>query len=165
MDMVTIDELESRLRFVEADMKSEKEVSLATLQQAVRNSAVLNTLRTRFDELGADMVPINGELRSHSTLMPVLTQDIAAIRNDVTALRRGQEELHVRIDQTNVRLEQFQADTNARFDRLEARFDALEARFDALEARFDALEARFDVMERNVAAILAAVAPGSRPPA
>lgn len=108
MDMATIDELESRLRFVEADVASEKEVSLATLQQAVRNGAVLNNLRTevgattqRADQLVADAAVANSTLRHHSTLLAVLQQDVIAFRQDITALRRSQEELHQRLDRVD----------------------------------------------------------------
>jgi hypothetical protein len=101
MDMATIDELESRMRFVEADIASEKEVSLATLQQAVRNGAALSNLRTelgatthRIDQMVADAAVANSTLRHHSTLLTVLQQDVTAFRHDVTAQRRGQEELH-----------------------------------------------------------------------
>jgi hypothetical protein len=85
MDMATIDELESRLRFVEADVASEKEISLATLQQSVRDGAVLNNLRTevgaatqRVDQLVADAAVANSTLCRHSTLLAVLQQDVAA---------------------------------------------------------------------------------------
>jgi len=129
--MATVEELESRMRFVESTIAGEKEVTLAVLQQAVRNGAVLNTLRadvpaisTRVDQLAADAAVANAALRDHSTKLAVLQQDVAAIRNDVTALRRGQEELHTRLDQV-------QTD----------------------------MAARLEAMERNIAAILAAVTP------
>jgi phosphate starvation-inducible protein PhoH len=156
--MATIDELESRLRFVEADMASEKEISRATLQQSVRNGAVLNSLRTevsaavtRIDQLAADATVANSTLRHHSTLLAVLQQDVTAFRQDVTALRRGQEELHARLDQTNTRLDQ----TNARIDAFQA----------DVAARLDRQDSRLEAMERNIAAILAAVAPGGPAPA
>jgi chromosome segregation ATPase len=111
MVMATIDELESRLRFVEADVASEKEVSLATLQQAVRNGAVLNNLRTevgattqRVDQLVADAAVANSTLRHHSTLLAVLQQDVTAFRQDIMALRRSQEELHQRLDRVDTEM-------------------------------------------------------------
>jgi hypothetical protein len=77
------------VRFVESEIRSEKDLSHAVLQQSVRNGATLNVLRsevgatvTRVDQLAADMAAAN-----------------AALRNDVTALRRGQEELHARFDE------------------------------------------------------------------
>ncbi len=137
--MTTIDELESRLRFVEADVASEKEISLATLQQSVRNGAVLNGLRTevnglrtevsaattRVDQLVADAAIANSTLRHHSTLLVVLQQDVTAFRQDVTALRRAHEELHVRLDRAEGRLDQFQAEVATRFDRLESSVTAI----------------------------------------
>jgi chromosome segregation ATPase len=130
--MTTIDELESRLRFVEADVASEKEISLATLQQSVRNGAVLNGLRaevsaatTRVDQLVADAAIANSTLRHHSTLLAVLQQDVTAFRQDVTALRRAHEELHVRFDRAEERLDQFQAEVATRFDRLESSVTAI----------------------------------------
>jgi chromosome segregation ATPase len=111
MVMATIDELESGLRFVEADVASEKEVSLATLQQAVRNGAVLNNLRTevgattqRVDQLVADAAVANSTLRHHSTLLAVLQQDVTAFRQDIMALRRSQEELHQRLDRVDTEM-------------------------------------------------------------
>jgi chromosome segregation ATPase len=154
MDMATIDELESRMRFVEADIASEKEISLATLQQAVRNGAALSNLRTeagattqRIDQLVADAAVANSTLRHHSTLLTVLQQDVTAFRHDVTALRRGQEELHHRLDG------------------IDARLDRQDTRFDGMDGRLDRTDARLDRMEQNIAAILAAVAPGNPPPA
>jgi chromosome segregation ATPase len=130
--MTTVDELESRLRFVEADVASEKEISLATLQQSVRNGAVLNGLRTevsaattRIDQLVADAAVANSTLRHHSTVLVVLQQDVTAFRQDVTALRRAHEELHVRLDRAEGRLDQFQADVATRFDRLESSVTAI----------------------------------------
>src|SRR6516164_412984 len=120
MDMATMDELESRLRFVEANVASEKEISLATLRQSVRNGAVLNSLRTevgattqRVDQLVADAAIASSTLRHHSTLLAVLQQDVTAFRQDVTALRRGQEELHTRLDHTNARLDELRSGQNA----------------------------------------------------
>jgi len=130
--MTTIDEPESRLRFVEADVASEKEISLATLQQSVRNGAVLNGLRTevsaattRVDQLVADAAVANSTLRHHSTLLAVLQQDVTAFRQDVTALRRAHEELHVRLDRAEGRLDQFQAEVATRFDGLESSVTAI----------------------------------------
>jgi chromosome segregation ATPase len=196
MDMATIDELESRMRFVEADIASEKEVSLATLQQAVRNGAALSNLRTelgatthRIDQMVADAAVANSTLRHHSTLLTVLQQDVTAFRHDVTALRRGQEELHHRLDGIDARLDRQDArfdgmdgrldgiDTrldgiDTRLDGIDTRLDRQDARFDRIDARFDKMESdnseirvRLDRMEQNIAAILAAVAPGNPPPA
>jgi len=110
--MATIDEVEHRMRFVESEIQSEKQVSHAVLQQAVRNSGILNTVRSevgaavlRLDQLAADVAVANASLHS----LTLLQQDVTTLRNDVTALRRGQEELHVRLDR-------MQEETNARFD-------------------------------------------------
>lgn len=124
--MATIDELEHRMRFVESEIQSEKQVSHAVLQQAVRNAGVLNTLRSevgtavlRLDQLTADVAIANAALHS----LTLLQQDVTTLRNDATALRRGQEELHVRFDrmqeETNVRFDRMQEETNARFDRMQ----------------------------------------------
>lgn len=43
--------------------------------------------------------------------------------------------------------------------------EEIHIRLDRQDARLDAVEGRLDRMERNIAAILAAVAPGSPPPA
>jgi chromosome segregation ATPase len=103
--MVTIDELAERMRFVETDMRSEKDFARTQLEQSIRNGAALASLTTRFDQLAGDASAARGELRMQSTILPILQQDVSAIRQDVTALRRGQEELHARIDGVESKLD------------------------------------------------------------
>jgi chromosome segregation ATPase len=119
MQMATIDELEQRVRFVESSLRSEQEISHAVLQQAVRNGAATGVLRTevnglrseintvvmRLDQLAVDVAVAKAELHSHGTILTVLQQDVAGLRNDATALRRGQEEIHVRLDRVEGRLD------------------------------------------------------------
>lgn len=107
--MVTIDELAERMRFVETDMRSEKDFARTQLEQSIRNGGALASLTARFDQLAGDASAARGELRMHSTILPILQQDVSAIRQDVTALRRGQEELHARIDRLEI-------DLNAKLD-------------------------------------------------
>jgi chromosome segregation ATPase len=116
--VATIDELEHRMRFVGADIASEKEFARAQLQQSVRNAALLNTLKTRLDEVAADLVAVNAEVRTHSTLLPILQQDIGGVRNEVTALRRGQEELHARIDEVQREQAAMREEMNRKLDAL-----------------------------------------------
>lgn len=111
--MATIDELAERLRFVETDMRSEKDFARTQLEQSIRNGAALASLTTRFDQLAGDASAARSELRMHSTLLPMMQQDIAAFRLEVTALRRGQEELHVRMDRLETRLDQIDGKIDA----------------------------------------------------
>jgi archaellum component FlaC len=54
---------------------------------------------------------------------------------------------------------------DTRLDRQDARFDRIDARFDKMESDNSEIRVRLDRMEQNIAAILAAVAPGNPPPA
>jgi chromosome segregation ATPase len=150
--MATVDELEQRVRFVESSLKSERDISHAVLQQAVRNGAALGVLRTevnglrteiaavvmRSDELSAGVAVAQAELRDHGALLIVLQQDVRQLRTGQDELRRGQEELHVRMDRLETGAATRHAELSTRIDHLQAGAAASHAE---LDARIDHLQA------------------------
>jgi chromosome segregation ATPase len=140
MDLATIDELENRTRFLESEVEGEKTVTRHVLRHASLNADDLGALKTGVRHLEEQMVLANAALNTQGGRMTLLAQDVTMIRQDVTALRRDMEAV------------------NARLDRMDSRLDAM-------DSRLDAMDSRLNVIERNVAAILAAVAPANPPPA
>jgi uncharacterized coiled-coil DUF342 family protein len=138
--MATIDELDSRTRYLENEIEGEKVVTRHVLRQASLNADDLGALKTEVRHLNEQMVLANAALHTQGGRITSLAQDVTMIRQEVTALRRGMEEVHTRLD-------------------------GMDRRFDAMDRRFDAMDRRFDAMERNIAAILAAVVPQNAPPA
>lgn len=146
--MVTIEELEHRVQYVQSEIEGEKLVTRRVLEQSVRNGDQLGALRSEvatarvdiqaltsgMDHLVGDVVQNTAALHNHGTLLKMLQQDVAALRSDATELRRGQEAINVRLDHVDTRL-------------------------DRMESNIDRMESNVDRMESNIAAILAAVTP------
>jgi chromosome segregation ATPase len=147
MDMVTADELEPRVRALEEEAAGEQLVTRHILKETRQNSGDLATIKAQITHIQGDMILANAALNNHGVRLDQLTRDVAAIRNDVTALRRGQEEIH------------------ARFDRQDSRLEVMDARLEAVDGRLEAMDGRLETMVRNIAVILAAVAPGGPAPA
>ena len=148
------DELERRVRTLEEELNGERHVSRYSVEQAGRTSEVLHTVRAevsavaaRVDVLAGDMASVKAALGMHGRALDVLMQD-------VRQLRSGQDAINVRLDHMEARL-----------DRMEARLDGMEARLERVDARLDGMDTRLATMERNIVSILAAVMPGSPPPA
>jgi hypothetical protein len=107
--MVTADELDSRIRYLEGEVEGEKAVTRHVLTQASLNADDLGTLKTQVRHLTEQMVLVNAALSTHGLRLNVLTQDVTMLRQEVTVLR---------------------SEMDRRFDALErnhaARFDAVE---------------------------------------
>lgn len=153
MEMATIDELDARVRFWADEVEGEKAVTRHVLEQAIRNGDVLNAVRSetatlrldlialasRVDHVAGDVTVANAALRNHGNLLNVLRQDVTVLRQDTTALHRD-----VTVLRQDVAV--LRQDTTA------------------LHTEIGRINHRLDTIERNIAAILAAVAP-QRPPA
>ena len=95
--MVTMDELDIRVRVLEDEVAGEKPVTRHVLEQAIRNGDVLNAVRSeaattrldligltsRVDHIAGDVTVANAALRSHGTLLNVLRQDVTTLRQEV----------------------------------------------------------------------------------
>lgn len=97
--MTTIDELEQRVRLLELDSRSEKQVSQQTLEQLVAIATAVNLLR----------LEVSQGQTTHGSQIARLQQDVTVIRNETVGLRRGEEEIHARLDTLERRMD-------ARFD-------------------------------------------------
>ena len=132
-------------------MNAEKHLTRYAVDQTRRNGEVLHALRTdvsaatmRLDSLAGDMAAVKSALAMHGRALDVLMQDVRQLRSEVTELRS-----EVALSVTELRSE------------------VTETRSEVTQLRSgqEAINARLGMIERNVAAILAAVAPGSPPPA
>lgn len=132
--MVTVEELEQRVRLLELNSHSEKQMSFATLEKIVHVGGAVNLMRLDLSQHGGHIVG--------------LQQDVTVIRNETVVLRRGQEEIQVRVD----RLE---GTMNARFDAMQAAMDArFAAMHTAMDDRFAAMQT---AMDDRFAAVLEAI--------
>jgi chromosome segregation ATPase len=85
--MVTVDELDSRTRYLEGEVEGEKAVTRHVLTQASLNADDLGTLKTQVRHLTEQMVLVNAALSTHGNRLNVLTQDVTMLRQEVTVLR------------------------------------------------------------------------------
>jgi hypothetical protein len=99
---------------VEAEIRSEKDVSHAVLEQTIRNGAAINVLRSDVERLTADMAVVKSELHSHGPRLDALTRDAGLLRNDATALRRDIEAMNARLDRIEDRLDRMDTEAAAR---------------------------------------------------
>jgi chromosome segregation ATPase len=155
------DDLERRVRTLEEELNGEKYLTRYAVDQTRRNGEVLLALRNdvsaatlRLDGLAGDMAAVQSALVMHGRALDVLMQD-------VRQLRSGQEAINGRLDHMDGRLDGM----DGRLDRMDGRLDHMDGRLERMDGRLDRMDGRLDVIERNVAAILAAIVPGSPPPA
>jgi chromosome segregation ATPase len=137
-------ELDRRVKTLEEELNGEKHLTRYAVDQTRRNGEVLHALRTdvsgatmRLDNLAGDMAAVQSALATHGRALDVLMQDVRLLRGEMTELRTGQEAI------------------NARLDTMEHN----------VAGRLDTIEHNVAAIQHNVAAILAAVVPGSPPPA
>jgi chromosome segregation ATPase len=130
--MATIDELETKVRYLESESEGEKLVTRHVLEQCRRNGAEvsaarveISTIGLRLDTMSSDVIEARAALRNHGTLLSLLQRDVGALRNDVTALRRGQEELHVRMDGIEARIDRIEARLDTEFAEVKRKLDVL----------------------------------------
>jgi chromosome segregation ATPase len=94
--------------------------------------------------------------------------DLATIRAQMTHLQGDMILANVALNNHGVRLDQLTRDVTAiRNDvtALRRGQEEINVRLDRQDNRLEVMDSRLEVMERNIAAILAAVAPGAPPPA
>jgi hypothetical protein len=133
MDMVTIDELENRTRYLEGEVEGEKAVTRHVFAQAGLNADDLGVLKTQVRHLTEQLVLVNAALSTHGNRLTLLTQDVTLLRQEVIAVR---------------------GEMNRKFGEIDRRFDVLERN---VAARFDSVERNIAL----ILAAVAPPAPGA----
>jgi hypothetical protein len=88
LHMVTLEELEQRVRLLEVDSRSEKGVSRQTLE-------LLNRMAETLHAHGTTQAAHSATLAQHGAMLALLQQDVAALRNGQIDLHR---EMNARFD-------------------------------------------------------------------
>jgi chromosome segregation ATPase len=181
MDMATVDEVDTRVRYLESEVEGEKAVTRHVLEQAIRNGDVLLALRSevasarldlnavtsRADHIAGDVMVGNAALRSHGSLLNVLRQDVIGLRQDMTVLKQDvtvlkQDVTVLKQDVTVLKQDMTvlkQDVTVLRQDMTVLKQDVTVLRQDVtalrqeMESRFEAVERRFEAMERRFEAM------------
>jgi predicted nuclease with TOPRIM domain len=163
VDMMTIDELDSRTRYLESEVEGEKAVTRHVLSQAGLNADDLGTLKTQVRHLTEQMVLVNAALSTHGNRLNVLTQDVTMLRQEVIVLRGEVNALRGEVTALRGEVSALRGEVTTLHGEVTTLRGEMDRRFGETDRRFDGLErnvaARFDTVERNIALILAAVVP------
>lgn len=98
MKMVTVEELDARLRVVESEVSGEKAVTRYLLEQTRLNGDELSAIKTQVRHLTENMTVANAALQSQGTLLNVLRQDVTTLRQEVGHIRADMVELRQEIN-------------------------------------------------------------------
>jgi chromosome segregation ATPase len=164
MDMATVDEVDTRVRYLESEVEGEKAVTRHVLEQAIRNGDVLLALRSevasarldlnavtsRADHIAGDVMVGNAALRSHGSLLNVLRQDVIGLRQDMTVLKQDVTVLKQDVTVLKQDVTVLKQDVTVLRQDVTALRQEMESRFEAVERRFEAMERRFEAMERSI---------------
>ena len=88
MEMVTVEELDIRLRIVESEIAGEKLVSRYVLTQAQHNADDLAEIRTQYRHLRDDMALVKAAQVAQGGTLNILVQDVREMRTEIAAVRQ-----------------------------------------------------------------------------
>ncbi len=88
MEMVTVEELDIRLRIVESEIAGEKLVSRHVLTQAQHNADDIAEIRTQYRHLANDMALVKAAQVAQGGTLNILVQDVREMRTEIAAVRQ-----------------------------------------------------------------------------
>jgi ribosomal protein L29 len=187
--MASLDELNSRTRYLESEIEGEKTITRHIFDSTRRHAEEISAVRLAQERMAGDVALVKTAQISQGQMLNILVQDVGALRNEMAALRAElrNEAAALRNEIAELRAElrneaaalradlhdqtaAFRAELRAELHnetaalRAELRNEAAALRAEMVQMRSDT-NRRLEMMERNIAAILAIVSRDNRPPA
>jgi ribosomal protein L29 len=161
--MASLDELNSRTRYLESEIEGEKTITRHIFDSTRRHAEEISAVRLAQERMAGDVALVKTAQISQGQMLNILVQDVGALRNEMAALRAElrNEAAALRNEIAELRAE-LHNETAAL--RAELRNEAASLRAEMVQMRSDT-NRRLEMMERNIAAILAIVSRDNRPPA
>jgi ribosomal protein L29 len=150
--MASLDELNSRTRYLESEIEGEKTITRHIFDSTRRHAEEISAVRLAQERMAGDVALVKTAQISQGQMLNILVQDVGALRNEMAALRA-----ELRNEAAALRNEIAEL-------RAELRNEAAALRAEMVQMRSDT-NRRLEMMERNIAAILAIVSRDNRPPA
>jgi hypothetical protein len=152
MEMASLDELSSKTRYLENEIEGEKVLTRHIFDSTRRHAEELSALRVEIatlrlvnERIGGDVALVKTAQMSQGQTLNILVQDVREMRTEIAHIR------------TEIRTEmgQIRSEIGTEIGQTRTEF----------KQEIGTINHRLDAMERSIAAILAAVVPGSPPPA
>jgi len=159
MGMASLDELNSRTRYLESEIEGEKTITRHIFDSTRRHAEEISAVRPAQERIAGDVALVKTAQISQGQMLNILVQDVGALRNEAAALRSEISELRAEFRNEIAALQAEVRDTAA-----ELRNETAALRAEMVQMRTQTNH-RLDTMERNIAAILAIVSRDNRPPA
>jgi hypothetical protein len=133
MEMVTVEELDIRLRIVESEIAGEKLVSRHVLTQAQHNADDIAEIRTQYRHLANDMALVKAAQVAQGGTLNILVQDVREMRTEIAAVRQEaatrhdelRGEMATRHDELRSEMEGLRGETATRHDELRGEMEGL----------------------------------------